>query len=118
MPARSSFSDQRLFCYKKVRAFTRYPKTTSIYSIHSHLEYRPAENVLEPISVTPEALRNDVVEQVRTTESLIHRWSHHLNLWVQDYFGSGTLGGFHSLRLSRSLWASPITSRSLSLINA
>ncbi len=25
----------------------------------------------------------------------MHRWSHHLNLWVQDYFGSGSLGDFH-----------------------
>jgi hypothetical protein len=25
----------------------------------------------------------------------MHRWSHHLNLWVRDYFGSGALGDFH-----------------------
>jgi hypothetical protein len=37
--------------------------------------------------------------QVRETESLMRRWSHHLNLWVQDYFGSGTLGDFHTNRI-------------------
>jgi 5-formyltetrahydrofolate cyclo-ligase len=29
----------------------------------------------------------------------MHRWSHHLNLWVQDYFGSGSLGDFHLNRI-------------------
>lgn len=43
----------------------------------------------------PRRLLVDAVVHVRLSESLMHHWSHHLNLRVQGYTGSGILGGFH-----------------------
>eukprot|EP00389_Voromonas_pontica_P007946 GDKH01012015.1.p1 GENE.GDKH01012015.1~~GDKH01012015.1.p1 ORF type:complete len:66 (+),score=5.44 GDKH01012015.1:109-306(+) len=56
----------------------------------------------------PRRLLVDAVEHVRLTESLMHRWSHHLNLRVQDYTGSGILGGLYSSRFMLAMRCYPL----------